>query len=221
MTGNALIEASSGNIGIYRGIPIAYGQRSPELPRSRQRENQGRSLDSQKKPQENSYRIFYSLKYIPYTHSTCRIYSLLVPGMLESRMSQETGQRLRSRLTFARPKRISNHFVPHWRHSRQYLWRYHETDFRCLANPRNRMATSSLPAVRRNGVSADQNHRSASHQDARWPALEACAPIFDRDLTSVRDSGLKAACALRGGYWSAPSGAGVRLDARAEVALGL
>ena len=51
------------------------------------------------------------------------------------------------------------------------------------------MATSSLPAVRRNGVSADQNHRSASHQNARWPALEACAPIFDRDLTSVRDSG--------------------------------
>src|SRR6516162_10422973 len=44
----------------------------------------------QKKPQENSYRIFYSLKYIPYTHSTCRIYSLLVPGILESRMSQET-----------------------------------------------------------------------------------------------------------------------------------
>src|SRR5262250_1360301 len=42
------------------------------------------------KPQENSYRIFYSLKYIPYTHSTCRIYSLLVPGILESRMSQET-----------------------------------------------------------------------------------------------------------------------------------
>src|SRR5215471_8470923 len=32
----------------------------------------------------NSYRI-YSLKYIPYTHSTCRIYSLLVPGILESR----------------------------------------------------------------------------------------------------------------------------------------
>jgi hypothetical protein len=28
----ALIEASSGNIGIYRGIPIAYGQSSPELP---------------------------------------------------------------------------------------------------------------------------------------------------------------------------------------------
>src|SRR5215469_7247031 len=54
------------------------------------RENQGRSLDPQKKPQENSYRIFYSLKYIPYTHSTCRIYSLLVPGILESRMSQET-----------------------------------------------------------------------------------------------------------------------------------
>src|SRR5215475_9763240 len=49
-----------------------------------------RSLDPQKKPQENSYRIFYSLKYIPYTHSTCRIYSLLVPGILESRMSQET-----------------------------------------------------------------------------------------------------------------------------------
>src|SRR5215471_5135592 len=90
MTGNALIEASSGNIGIYRGIPIAYGQSSPELPRSRQRENQGRSLDPQKKPQENSYRIFYSPKYIPYTHSTCRIYSLLVPGILESRMSQET-----------------------------------------------------------------------------------------------------------------------------------
>src|SRR5215470_1183698 len=45
------------------------------------RENQGRSLDPQKKPQENSYRIFYSLKYIPYTHSTCRIYSLLVPGI--------------------------------------------------------------------------------------------------------------------------------------------
>src|SRR5215831_214343 len=44
-------------------------------------ENQGRSLDPQKKPQENSYRIFYSLKYIPYTHSTCRIYSLLVPGI--------------------------------------------------------------------------------------------------------------------------------------------
>src|SRR6516165_9342710 len=44
----------------------------------------------QKKPQENSYRIFYSLKYIPYTHSTCRIYSLLVPGILESRISQET-----------------------------------------------------------------------------------------------------------------------------------
>src|SRR6516162_1103446 len=44
----------------------------------------------QKKPQENSYRIFYSLKYIPYTHSTCRIYSLLVPGILESRMSQQT-----------------------------------------------------------------------------------------------------------------------------------
>jgi hypothetical protein len=41
------------------------------------RENQGRSLDPQKKPQENSYRIFYSLKYIPYTHSTCRIYSNL------------------------------------------------------------------------------------------------------------------------------------------------
>src|SRR5215467_13583266 len=55
-----------------------------------ERENQGRSLDPQKKPQENSYRIFYSLKYIPYTHSTCRIYSLLVPGILESRMSQET-----------------------------------------------------------------------------------------------------------------------------------
>src|SRR5215467_3414912 len=53
-----------------------------------ERENQGRSLDPQKKPQENSYRIFYSLKYIPYTHSTCRIYSLLVPGILESRMSQ-------------------------------------------------------------------------------------------------------------------------------------
>src|SRR6516225_4462758 len=88
--GAALIEASSGKIGIYRGIPIAYGQSSPELPRSRQRENQGRSLDPQKKPQENSYRIFYSLKYIPYTHSTCRIYSLLVPGILESRMSQET-----------------------------------------------------------------------------------------------------------------------------------
>src|SRR5215467_11738118 len=35
-------------------------------------------------------RIFYNLKYIPYTHSTCRIYSLLVPGILESRMSQET-----------------------------------------------------------------------------------------------------------------------------------
>src|SRR5215469_8135671 len=52
------------------------------------RENQGRSLDPQKKPQENSYRIFYSLKYIPYTHSTCRIYSLLVPGILESRMSR-------------------------------------------------------------------------------------------------------------------------------------
>src|SRR5215831_7521128 len=33
-------------------------------------ENQGRSLDPQKKPQENSYRIFYSIKYIPYTHST-------------------------------------------------------------------------------------------------------------------------------------------------------
>src|SRR5215475_9414775 len=49
-----------------------------------------RSLDPQKTPQENSYRIFYSLKYIPYTHSTCRIYSLLVPGILESRMSQET-----------------------------------------------------------------------------------------------------------------------------------
>src|SRR5215471_11605559 len=48
------------------------------------------ALDPQKKPQENSYRIFYSLKYIPYTHSTCRIYSLLVPGILESRMSQET-----------------------------------------------------------------------------------------------------------------------------------
>src|SRR5215468_4527270 len=47
-------------------------------------------LDPQKKPQQNSYRIFYSLKYIPYTHSTCRIYSLLVPGILESRMSQET-----------------------------------------------------------------------------------------------------------------------------------
>ena len=30
--GAALIEASSGNIGIYRGIPIAYGQSSPELP---------------------------------------------------------------------------------------------------------------------------------------------------------------------------------------------
>src|SRR5215467_5796368 len=43
-----------------------------------------------KSPQENSYRIFYSLKYIPYTHSICRIYSLLVPGILESRMSQET-----------------------------------------------------------------------------------------------------------------------------------
>src|SRR5215475_6828987 len=52
--------------------------------------HQGRSLDPQKKPQENSYRIFYNLKYIPYTHSTCRIYSLLVPGILESRMSQET-----------------------------------------------------------------------------------------------------------------------------------
>src|SRR5215468_5560177 len=47
-------------------------------------------LIPQKKPQENSYRIFYSLKYIPYTHSTYRIYSLLVPGILESRMSQET-----------------------------------------------------------------------------------------------------------------------------------
>ena len=35
------------------------------------------ALDPQKKPQENSYRIFYSLRYIPYTHSTCRIYSLL------------------------------------------------------------------------------------------------------------------------------------------------
>src|SRR5215471_2406815 len=34
--------------------------------RSRQRENQGRSLAPQKKPQENSYTIFYSLKYIPY-----------------------------------------------------------------------------------------------------------------------------------------------------------
>src|SRR6516164_1060750 len=44
----------------------------------------------QKKAEKNSYRIFYSLKYIPYTHSTCRIYSLLVPGILESRMSQET-----------------------------------------------------------------------------------------------------------------------------------
>jgi hypothetical protein len=31
MTGNALIEASSGNIGIYRGIPIAYGQSSFEV----------------------------------------------------------------------------------------------------------------------------------------------------------------------------------------------
>src|SRR5262249_32601861 len=51
---------------------------------------QSPSLDPQKKPQENSYRIFYSLKYIPYTHLTCRIYSLLVPGILESRMSQET-----------------------------------------------------------------------------------------------------------------------------------
>src|SRR5262249_46743365 len=30
--GAALIEASSGNIGSYRGIPIAYGQGSPELP---------------------------------------------------------------------------------------------------------------------------------------------------------------------------------------------
>ena len=48
---------------------------------------QSPSLDPQKKPQENSYRIFYSLKYIPYAHSTCRIYSLLVPGILESRMS--------------------------------------------------------------------------------------------------------------------------------------
>ena len=71
-----------------------------------------------------------------------------------------------------------------------------------------------------NGVSADQNRRSASHQDARWPALEACAPIFDRDLALVRDPGLKAACALRDGYWSPPSGAGVCLD-RAEDALGL
>src|SRR5215472_13576639 len=43
-----------------------------------------------KSPQEISYRIFYSLNYIPYTHSTCRIYSPLVPGILESRMSQET-----------------------------------------------------------------------------------------------------------------------------------
>src|SRR5215831_16877760 len=51
---------------------------------------QSPSLYPQKKPQENSYRIFYSLKYIPYTHSTCRIYSLLVPGILESRMSQQT-----------------------------------------------------------------------------------------------------------------------------------
>src|SRR5215471_11469971 len=90
MTGAALIEASSGNIGIYRGIPMAYGQSSSKSLLSRQRENQGRSLDPQKKPQENSCRIFYSLKYIPYTHSTCRIYSLLVPGILESRMSQET-----------------------------------------------------------------------------------------------------------------------------------
>ena len=47
-----------------------------------QRENQGRSLDPQKKPQENSYRIYIRNSY--------RIYSLLVPGILESRMSQET-----------------------------------------------------------------------------------------------------------------------------------
>jgi hypothetical protein len=39
-----------------------------------------RSLDPQKKPQENSYRIYIRNSY--------RIYSLLVPGILESRMSQ-------------------------------------------------------------------------------------------------------------------------------------
>jgi hypothetical protein len=37
----------------------------------------------------------------------------------------------------------------------------------------------------------------------------------------VRDPGLKAACPLRGGYWSPPNGAGVCLGSRAEVALGL
>src|SRR5215468_10155255 len=79
----------SGNIGIL-DEPGDCQLLTRSLFEGRQRENQGRSLDPQKKPQENSYRIFYSLKYIPYTHSTCGIYSLLVPGILESRMSQET-----------------------------------------------------------------------------------------------------------------------------------
>jgi hypothetical protein len=39
-------------------------------------------LNPQKKPQENCYRIYIRNSY--------RIYSLLVPGILESRMSQET-----------------------------------------------------------------------------------------------------------------------------------
>jgi hypothetical protein len=47
-------------------------------------------LSLRKSPKRTATGIFYSLKYIPYTHSTCRIYSLLVPGILESRMSQET-----------------------------------------------------------------------------------------------------------------------------------
>src|SRR5262249_6508292 len=118
--GAALIEASPGNIGIYRGIPIAYGEsytvvygsghlilrKSPKrtatgsstasnisrIPiRHAGYSHQGRSLDPQKKPQENSYRIFYSLKYIPYTHSTCRIYSLLVRHRtVESCLAQAT-----------------------------------------------------------------------------------------------------------------------------------
>src|ERR1700758_876749 len=111
--GAALIEASSGNIGIYRGILIAYLilRKSPKRTATgsstasnisripirhagstacqfREDLNLQRNpysvLDPQKKPQENSYKIFYSLKYIPYTHSTCRIYSLPVPGRFES-----------------------------------------------------------------------------------------------------------------------------------------
>src|SRR5215467_13433095 len=59
-----------------------------------------------KSPQENSYRIFYSLKYIPYTHSTCRIYSLLVPRILESRMSQETASVLGNSYSSGSPPSI-------------------------------------------------------------------------------------------------------------------